>query len=438
MIQRAITELNEQGGSSEEAISKFIEAEYEDLPFAHAALLTCHLQKLVIKGEIISTSANCYMLSFEDIYSLHKLKKENKRSKRCEQNRTYGRQRKFRRVQSQKQQKIEDSQEQNQVQQEMSERPEKQKQAEQRIGLIEKQKKQGDAELNGEKNEVEELRLKVVEEQIVVEQDWEGNEEHDQMQEQQNHQHKELDLQQSQAVSETIDVTVEKNYQAERNNQAEKSSEIMEAENQNERGDEVSKEQNEVGEIRLKVVEEQIESEQGRETDDVHDQMQEWQNQQRKELNLQQSQVLSETVGLTIEENYQEKGSNPGKKSEVTEAEYRKEREDEVIEEPYHKELESKKLAKINQTTNSESEVRDEQAQFPEIHFEEIVEHINPERQHFEGTEEEKRLQEQKMEVCCQIFDLRCSSFLLSSIFIASLFYSCSYDHSYSVIFLVK
>lgn len=157
MIQRAITELNEQGGSSEEAISKFIEAEYEDLPFAHAALLTCHLQKLVIKGEIVSTSANCYMLSFEDIYSLHKLKKENKRSKRCEQNRTYSRQRKFRRVQSQKQQKIEDSQEQNQVQQEMSERPEKQKQAEQRIELIEKQKKQGDAELNGEKNEVEEL-----------------------------------------------------------------------------------------------------------------------------------------------------------------------------------------------------------------------------------------------------------------------------------------
>lgn len=141
---------------------------------------------------------------------------------------------------------------------------------------------------------------------------------------------------------------------------------------------------------------------------------------------------------MTIEENYQEEGSNPGKKSEVTEAEYRKEREDEVIEEPYHKELESKKLEKINQTTNSESEVRDEQAQFPEIHFEEIVEHINPERQHFEGTEEEKRLQEQKMEVCCQIFDLRCSSFLLSSIFIASLFYSCSYDHSDSVIFLVK
>lgn len=52
MIQRAIAELNEQGGSSEEAISKFIEAEYEDLPFAHVALLTCHLQKLVIKGKL--------------------------------------------------------------------------------------------------------------------------------------------------------------------------------------------------------------------------------------------------------------------------------------------------------------------------------------------------------------------------------------------------
>lgn len=159
MTQRAITELNEQGGSSEEAIPKFIEAKYEDLPFAHAALLTCHLQKLVIKGEIVSTSANCYMLSFEDI-PLHKLKKENKRSKRHEHNRIYSRQHKIRGVQSQKRQKIEDSQEQNQVQQEISERTEEQKQAKQQIGLIGEQKKQEDAELTGEKNEVEELHLK--------------------------------------------------------------------------------------------------------------------------------------------------------------------------------------------------------------------------------------------------------------------------------------
>ncbi|KAK3410430.1 hypothetical protein EUGRSUZ_J02424 [Eucalyptus grandis] len=54
MIRRAIQELNEEGGSSEESISKFIKAEYQDLPWGHASLLSHHLMKLSECGEIIS------------------------------------------------------------------------------------------------------------------------------------------------------------------------------------------------------------------------------------------------------------------------------------------------------------------------------------------------------------------------------------------------
>ncbi|KAK3228305.1 hypothetical protein Dsin_008167 [Dipteronia sinensis] len=78
MIQMAISELHEQGGSSKEAISTFIEAEYDDLPIPHTSLLSHHLHKLVTKGEIVCTSANCYTLSVEISDSVHKLKKGQK------------------------------------------------------------------------------------------------------------------------------------------------------------------------------------------------------------------------------------------------------------------------------------------------------------------------------------------------------------------------
>ncbi|XP_030464091.2 uncharacterized protein LOC115683671 isoform X2 [Syzygium oleosum] len=66
MIRRAIEELNEEGGSSEESISKFIKEEYRDLPWGHASLLSHHLKKLSECGEIISASMNHYTLPSGD------------------------------------------------------------------------------------------------------------------------------------------------------------------------------------------------------------------------------------------------------------------------------------------------------------------------------------------------------------------------------------
>ncbi|KAF8115703.1 hypothetical protein N665_0025s0160, partial [Sinapis alba] len=68
MIFIAITELNEEGGSCEEAISEFIESKYESLPFAHTSLLSHHLAKLVEKRELLCDYYNnnyCYSLPGE-------------------------------------------------------------------------------------------------------------------------------------------------------------------------------------------------------------------------------------------------------------------------------------------------------------------------------------------------------------------------------------
>nr|XP_043607214.1 triadin-like [Erigeron canadensis] len=62
MINRAIQELNETGGSSEESISKYIQEEYVDLPWAHSALLKHHLEKLCDLKEICMTRKKRYLL----------------------------------------------------------------------------------------------------------------------------------------------------------------------------------------------------------------------------------------------------------------------------------------------------------------------------------------------------------------------------------------
>lgn len=67
MIFIAITELNEAGGSCEEAISEFIKSKYESLPFAHTSLLSHHLAKLVEKREILCDyNSYCYTLPGTD------------------------------------------------------------------------------------------------------------------------------------------------------------------------------------------------------------------------------------------------------------------------------------------------------------------------------------------------------------------------------------
>lgn len=65
MIERAISELNDKGGSTEESISKFIETHYDDLSTAHASYLSHHLKKLVTKREIVCTSDYRYTLPCE-------------------------------------------------------------------------------------------------------------------------------------------------------------------------------------------------------------------------------------------------------------------------------------------------------------------------------------------------------------------------------------
>ncbi|PNX60150.1 HMG-Y-related protein A, partial [Trifolium pratense] len=54
MIKRAMKELNEESGSTEEAISEFIRREYgEELPFAHAPMLYAQLSKLCNNGDLV-------------------------------------------------------------------------------------------------------------------------------------------------------------------------------------------------------------------------------------------------------------------------------------------------------------------------------------------------------------------------------------------------
>ncbi|XP_010274688.1 PREDICTED: titin-like [Nelumbo nucifera] len=62
MIQSAIRSLNEEGGSSEASISKYIEANYNGLPWAHSHILPFHLARLTKAGEIVESSGSRYSL----------------------------------------------------------------------------------------------------------------------------------------------------------------------------------------------------------------------------------------------------------------------------------------------------------------------------------------------------------------------------------------
>ncbi|KAF3337226.1 histone H1 [Carex littledalei] len=52
MILTAVVSLNERGGSSKRAISKFIKTTYIHLPMKHDALLACHLRRLRTEGAL--------------------------------------------------------------------------------------------------------------------------------------------------------------------------------------------------------------------------------------------------------------------------------------------------------------------------------------------------------------------------------------------------
>lgn len=63
MIQNALEELNEKWGSTEESISKYLEKRYDDLPWAHSAVLKHHLEKTCESGDIVLTRAEKYRLA---------------------------------------------------------------------------------------------------------------------------------------------------------------------------------------------------------------------------------------------------------------------------------------------------------------------------------------------------------------------------------------
>lgn len=71
-------ELNDQNGSTSEAISEFIRREYEDLPWAHSKILSIHLRRMCEVGEIECTENGRYMFSVGGME-----KKEEKEKERC-------------------------------------------------------------------------------------------------------------------------------------------------------------------------------------------------------------------------------------------------------------------------------------------------------------------------------------------------------------------
>ncbi|PHT49805.1 hypothetical protein CQW23_09552 [Capsicum baccatum] len=62
MIEKALQELNEKGGSTEDSISTFIKKEHDSLPWAHMTMLKHHLQKMTEKGEIIMIDGGRFVL----------------------------------------------------------------------------------------------------------------------------------------------------------------------------------------------------------------------------------------------------------------------------------------------------------------------------------------------------------------------------------------
>ncbi|KAK4373351.1 hypothetical protein RND71_008735 [Anisodus tanguticus] len=78
MIEQALQELGEEGGSSEDSISKFIKKEYDSLPWAHTTLLKHHLQKMSEKGEVLMIGGR-YLLPGDSENLNPKRKRKRKR-----------------------------------------------------------------------------------------------------------------------------------------------------------------------------------------------------------------------------------------------------------------------------------------------------------------------------------------------------------------------
>ncbi|XP_015578966.3 uncharacterized protein LOC8258195 isoform X1 [Ricinus communis] len=66
MIERAISEMNEEKGSTKEAISAFLKREYKNLPWGHESFLSHHLRKLCVNRYIKCVNNGNYVLMVKD------------------------------------------------------------------------------------------------------------------------------------------------------------------------------------------------------------------------------------------------------------------------------------------------------------------------------------------------------------------------------------
>ncbi|CAN4124956.1 unnamed protein product [Withania somnifera] len=78
MIEKALQELDEKGGSTEDSIAKFLKKEYESLPWAHMTLLKHHLQKMSENGEIVMIDGGRFLLPGDSESSNRKRKRRRK------------------------------------------------------------------------------------------------------------------------------------------------------------------------------------------------------------------------------------------------------------------------------------------------------------------------------------------------------------------------
>lgn len=86
MIQRAISELSNEEGSTQEEISAFIKREYGHLPWGHESFLSHHLGKLCGNMELACVNNERYILLVEEDCELKEVtgssrKKEGRRGR---------------------------------------------------------------------------------------------------------------------------------------------------------------------------------------------------------------------------------------------------------------------------------------------------------------------------------------------------------------------
>lgn len=81
MINKAITELKDKIGSTEEAISEFVKREYEDLPWAHGKILSLHLKRLCEAGEIVCNENGRYVFPIGGVEEKERRKCGRKRKR---------------------------------------------------------------------------------------------------------------------------------------------------------------------------------------------------------------------------------------------------------------------------------------------------------------------------------------------------------------------